>query len=75
MSAPLVIRLQEDPVIDCHLCGRTTRMSQGIPINAETGEVVPNSFGGDWIGASVCVECFERHEAWSRRHDAKLASV
>jgi hypothetical protein len=61
---------------DCHRCGKATPHKWGLPVDCETGNIVPTWFEGEWGGVPTCEACYEAHQRWSeellRPFDAPL---
>lgn len=64
----------------CHRCGKDTLHKWGLPVDCDTGNIVPTWFEGEpgltCGGVPACRECYERHQEWSeelaRPFDAPL---
>lgn len=52
---------------DCHRCGKDTPHKWGLPVDPDTGNIVPTWFEGDWGGIPVCEGCYEAHAQWSEK--------
>lgn len=64
---PVVIIDFQSAWTDCHRCGKATPHKWGLPVDSETGAIVPTWFDGDWGGVPACKACYEAHQAWSDR--------
>lgn len=53
---------------ECHRCGKETPLHWGLPVDAETGDLIPDWFEPEagWAGVPACEECYLWH---ARRSD------
>jgi hypothetical protein len=45
-----------EPMTGCWVCGLATYLDQGLAVYED--EILPNSWNGEWFGATVCPRCY-----------------
>lgn len=55
----------------CVICDEPTDLRQSLPVN-NNGDVVPNSYQGEWGGMAACRNCVALHSAAGDNYDAVL---
>lgn len=59
-KSEIVIEMQQHRTV-CAICGVQTKRECGIPVDAETGLVVANTFSGECGGVDTCRKCWAEH--------------
>jgi hypothetical protein len=67
VNDPVLVINMGHPWIECHRCGKPAPHRWGLPVDCETGNIVPTWFEGDWGGIPACEECYLWHQRWSER--------